>query len=101
MEEDQHRPCILVLAGAFLFSPSKRREINLGVSENIMAGRIKPNFKEQGCSKLLHHLVASVKCCSKGVIAFRSRRKNGVVRRDDSSLLQSQINNVKGRVELV
>lgn len=73
----------------------------MGFAENIMAGRIKTNFREQGCSKILHHLVASVKCCSKGVIACRSRSKNGVVRRDDSSLLQSQINNVKGRVELV
>lgn len=87
--------------GVFLSSPSKRREVSFGVEENIMASRIKINFKEQRCSKILNHLMASVKCCSKGVIACRSRRKNGVVRRDDSSLLHSQINNVKGRVELV
>lgn len=41
VEEDQHRPCMSVPAGAVLFSSSKRREVSFGVAENIMAGRIK------------------------------------------------------------
>lgn len=73
-------------------------------ADTIMVGRIKTNFKGQGRlrdSSYLPHPVASVKRCSRGLIASRSRRKEGIARSDDSSLLQSQIDSVKGRRELV
>lgn len=72
-------------------------------ADTITAGRIKTSFKGRGRlrdSSYLPHPVASVKRCSRGLIASRSRRKEGTARRDDSSLLQSQIDSVKGRREL-
>lgn len=49
VEEDQ--PCMSVQTGTFLSSPSKRREVNFGVAENIMAGKIKTTLRNRGAQK--------------------------------------------------